>query len=244
MYRTSLGSVISDRIAQFGIFVIGEQKSTVRPAPLAGTRVRVQGAADDQPVTGDGVDAQQVAVGQGPPGLAGLDRVVVAGAYDQVAGAGTGAVRDADRRATSDDAEADQFVTDAAGQFAAQRVVGGHQQRVGAACGEGDVGVRGGVDHLLRVPAEDAAVLVVVGQDGGVAVTQPQAGVLFPPITEPDRCGEPGVAEGAREQGHAAAVLHRLQLAGVPGKDHLPVAGLGVADGRPGPGRAWRRPRR
>ena len=47
---------------------------------------------------------------------------------------------------------------------------------------------------------------------------------------EPDGFGQPGVAEGAGEQGHAAAVLHGLQLAGVPGQDHLPAAGLGVAD--------------
>jgi hypothetical protein len=42
--------------------------------------------------------------------------------------------------------------------------------------------------------------------------------------------GEPGVTERVGEQGHAAAVLDRLQLAGVPGQDHLPVAGLGVGD--------------
>ena len=38
------------------------------------------------------------------------------------------------------------------------------------------------------------------------------------------------VAKGAGEQGHAAAVLDGLQLAGVPGQDELPVAGLGVGD--------------
>ena len=59
---------------------------------------------------------------------------------------------------------------------------------------------------------------------------QPQAGLLFPVVAEPDRLGEPDVAEGAGEQGHAAAVLHRLQLAGVPGQDHLPAMGLGVGD--------------
>ena len=129
-----------------------------------------------------------------------------------------------------DDAQGDEVIADAAGQLAAQRMLGRHEQGVGAVGGQGDVGGRGGVHHLLGVAAEDAAVLVVVGQHGGVAVAQPQAGVLFPGGAEPDRFGEPGVAEGVGEQGHAAAVLHRLQLAGVPGQNHLPVAGLGVGD--------------
>ena len=152
----------------------------VGPAALPGARVGVQGAADEQAVCGDGLDAEQVAVGQRPAGLPRLDGVVVAGADDQVAAAGRGAVGDGDRGAGLDDAEADQVVADAAGQLAAQRVVGGHQQRVGAAGGEGDVGGRGGVHHLLRVAAGDPAVLVVLGQHGGVAVAQPQAGGLFP----------------------------------------------------------------
>ena len=156
--------------------------------------------------------------------------MVVAGAGDQVARAGLGAVGDADRGPGCDDAEGDEVVADAAAQFAAQRVIGGHQQHVGAIGGQRDVGGRGGVHHLLRVPADDAAVLVVLGQHGGVPVVQPQAGLLFPVAAEPDRLGEPDVAKGVGEQGHAAAVLHGLQLAGVPGQDHLPAAGLGVAD--------------
>jgi len=84
-----------------------------------------------------------------------------------------------------------------AGQLAAQGVVGGH--------------------HLLRVAAVDAAVLAVLGQHGGVAGAEPQAGGLFPGGAEPDGFGELGVAE----QGHAAAVFHRLQLLGIPGQGHL-----------------------
>ena len=49
-------------------------------------------------------------------------------------------------------------------------------------------------------------------------------------VAEPDGFGQPGVAEGIGEQGHAAAVFHRLQLAGVPGQDDLGAAGLGVGD--------------
>jgi Phage integrase family len=40
------------------------------------------------------------------------------------------------------------------------------------------------------------------------------------------RVGEPGVAEGVGEQGHAAAVLDGLQLAGVPGQDELAIAAI------------------
>ena len=203
------GDVIGDRVPEFGVAEILVQESAVGPPAPPGGRVGVQGAAHDQPAGGDGLDPQQIPVGQRPAGLPRLEGVVVAGAGDQVAGAGLGAVGDADRGPGGDDAQADEVVADAAGQFAAQRVLGGHQQRVGAVGGQRDVGGRGGVHHLLGVAAEDAAVLVVVGQYGGVAVAQPQAGVLFPCGAEPDWLGEPGVAEGAGEQGHAAAVLRR-----------------------------------
>ena len=239
------GDVIGDRVPEFRIAEMWIQESAVGPPPLPGGRVGVQGAAHDQPARGDGLDPQQVPVGQRPAGFPRLDLVVVAGAGDQVTRAGLGAVGDADRGPGGDDAEGDEVVADAAAQFPAQRVIGGHQQHIGAIGGQRDVGGRGGVHHLLRVPADDAAVLVVLGQHGGVPVVQPQAGLLFPVVAEPDRLGEPDVAEGAGEQGHAAAVLHRLQLAGVPGQDHLPVAGLRRRrSGRPGPGRAWQRPRR
>ena len=126
-------------------------------------RVGVQRAADDQPVRGDGLDAEQVAVGQRAAGLPRLDGVVVAGADDQVPGAGLGAIGDADGWAAGDDAEDDEVVADAAGQLPAQRVVGGHQQRVRAVGGEREVGGRGGVHHLLRLAAADPGVLVVLG---------------------------------------------------------------------------------
>ena len=133
---------------------------------MAGSASR---AAHDQPACGDGLNAEQIAVGQRPAGLARLDRMVVAGADDQVAAlawvpsamvtAGPGETM---TRATRSSA-------DAAAQLAAQRVVGGHQQGVGAVRGQGDVGGRGGVGHLLGVAAVDAAVLVVLGQDRSVA---------------------------------------------------------------------------
>ena len=105
----------------------------------------------------------RVAVGHGAARFARFGGVVVAGADDQVAGAGLGAAGDGYRGAWLDDAEGDEVVADAAVQLTAQRVVGGHEKRVGAAGGEGDVGGRGGVDHLLGLAAENAAVLVVLG---------------------------------------------------------------------------------
>ena len=230
VHRAALGDMIGDRIPQFGVAEMLVQESAVGPPAAPGGRVGVQGAAHDQARAGDGLDAQQVPVGQRAAGFSGFEGVVVAGAGDQVAGAGGGAVGDADRGPGLDDAQGDEVLADAAGQLAAQRMLGGHEQGVGAVGGQGDVGGRGGVHHLLGVAAVDAAVLVVVGQHGGVAVAQPQAGRLFPGGAEPGRFGEPGVAEGVGEQGHAAAVLDRLQLAGVPGQDQLAVAGLGVGD--------------
>ena len=46
------------------------------------------------PSAGDGLDPQDVAVGQGPAGLARFDGVVVVAADDQVAGAGGGTFGD------------------------------------------------------------------------------------------------------------------------------------------------------
>jgi hypothetical protein len=222
--------MIGDRVPQFGVAEILVQESAVGPPPSPGLRVGVHGAAHGQPARSDGLDAEQVPVGQRPAGLARLDVVVVAGTHDEVTRAGLGAAGDTDRGPFCDDAQADQVVADAAAQYPAQRVLGGHQQHIGAIGGQGDVGGRGGVHHFLGVPAGDAAVLVIVGQHGEVPVAQPQAGVLFPLVAEPDWLSQPDVAQRAGEQGHAAAIGHGLQLAGVPGQDQLPVAGIGVSD--------------
>ena len=88
----------------------------------------------------------------------------------------------------------------------------------------------GGVHHLLGLPAADPGVLVVLGQDGGIPGAEPQAGGLFPGGAEPDRLGQLDEAQGAGEQGQAAAVFHRLQLLGIPGEDHLGAAVSGLAD--------------
>jgi hypothetical protein len=158
-HGAALRDVVGDRVAQLGIPVKVEQEVSVGPAALPGGRVGVQ------PAAGDGVDAEQVAVRQGPAGLPRLDRVVVAGADNQVPRAGRGAVGDGYRRAGPDHAKAHQVVADPAGQLAAQGVVGDHQQGVRAVQGQRDVGGRGGVHHLLGFAAVDAAVLVVLSQD-------------------------------------------------------------------------------
>ena len=192
--------MVGDRISQFGIFAGFEHKASVGPAALPAARVGVQGPADEQPVGGDGLDAEQVTVGQRPAGLTRLDGVVVAGADDQVTGAGPGAVGDGDRGPVLDDAEGGEVLADPAVQLAAQRVIGGHQQGVGAARGQGDVGGRGGVHDLLGVAADDAAVLVILGQDRGVAVAQPQAG-----LSVPTGCGTGRVRPAGRSRGRRRA---------------------------------------
>jgi hypothetical protein len=92
VHGAALRGVVGHGVAEFGSFVTGVQEVAVGPAALPGDWVGVQRAADEQPVCGDGLDAQQVAVGQGAAGFPGFDRVVVAGADDQVAKAGLGSV--------------------------------------------------------------------------------------------------------------------------------------------------------
>ena len=80
------------------------------------------------------------------------------------------------------------------------------------------------------MPAGDPAVPVVLSGDGGVAVAQPQAGGPLPRRAEPDRLGQPDVAEAVGEQGHAAAVLYGLELFGVARDDDLAAVPLGQVD--------------
>ena len=109
-------------------------------------------------------------------------------------------------------------------------MVGRHQQHVGTVQGQGEVAGRGGVHHLLGVPADDPGVLVILGQHGGVPGAQPQAGRLFPPLAEPYRLGELHETETLGEQGQTATAFHRLQLLGIPGHDQLGAAGRRLAD--------------
>ena len=95
VHGAALRDVVGDRVAELGIIGSSRTGSAGRSSGAARWRVGVQRPADDQPAGGDGLDAEQVAVGQRAAGLPRLDGVVVAGADDQVAGAGLGAVGDA-----------------------------------------------------------------------------------------------------------------------------------------------------
>jgi hypothetical protein len=68
-HGAALRDVVGDRVAQLGILIRVEQEASVGPAALPGGWVSVQRAAHDQPSAGDGVDAEKVAVSQGPAGL-------------------------------------------------------------------------------------------------------------------------------------------------------------------------------
>src|SRR6185437_16905275 len=65
VHGAALGGVVGDRVAELGILVVRVQEGAGGPATLPGLWIGVQGAADEQAVRGDGVDAEQVAVGQG-----------------------------------------------------------------------------------------------------------------------------------------------------------------------------------
>jgi hypothetical protein len=135
VHGAALSRVIGDRVAQLGIFVIGEQEVPVGPAALPGDRVGVEGPADEKTAPGDRLDAQEIAVGERPAGLTRFGHVVVTGTDDQITGAGPGAVGDGHREAAGDDAQGDEVLADAAVQLAAQRMVSCHQQRAGTVSG-------------------------------------------------------------------------------------------------------------
>ena len=69
VHRAAHGDMIGDRIPQFGIAEMLVQESAVGPPAAPGGRVGVQGAAHDQARAGDGLDAQQVPVGQRAAGF-------------------------------------------------------------------------------------------------------------------------------------------------------------------------------
>ena len=184
------------------------------------------------PPAGDGLDPQDVPVGQGPARLARLDAVVVAPADDQVPDRRFGALGDPDRPAAVDQAEVDQVVADPRGQFPAAGPVRGHQQHVPAVEVAGDVGAGGLVHGLVGRGAADAAVLVVVIQRGGVPGAQPQRGAAFPGGGEPDRLGQLHVPEPVRQQRHGAAAFDGGELLLVPGEHQLAAVPRGVGDDR------------
>jgi hypothetical protein len=115
----ALGGVPGDGVGQVGGAVAVVTECLAGELPLAGGAVRAEQAADDEAGGGDGLDPQDVAVGQGPAGLVGFGVVVVAVADDEVPGGGLGAFGDPDGGAVVDEAEVDQVVADPGGQFPA-----------------------------------------------------------------------------------------------------------------------------
>ena len=168
MHGGALGGVPGDRVGQVGRLVAGIAERPAGEPPLPGRPVRVKAAADHDAARGDGLDPQDVPIGQGSARLASLDSVVVAAADDQITYRRLGAVSDPDHPAVADQAEVDQVVADSLREFPAAGPVRGHQQHVPAGQVAGHVGADGLVHGLVGRGAADAAVLVVLIQGGGV----------------------------------------------------------------------------
>jgi hypothetical protein len=63
MHSPALSHMIGDRVPELGITEMLVQESAVGPPSLPGLQVGVQGPAHGQPAWGDGLNAEQVAVG-------------------------------------------------------------------------------------------------------------------------------------------------------------------------------------
>ncbi len=91
-----------DRVGQIAGPAVAVAEHLGGEPALPGGRVRAEQAADHHAAAGDGLNQQDVPVGQGPARLARLEAVVVAAADDQVPGGGLGAVGDPDGPAAVD----------------------------------------------------------------------------------------------------------------------------------------------
>jgi hypothetical protein len=92
-----------------------------------------------------------------------------------------------------------QVVADPLAQLPAGVVRPRHQQHVTAGEIGGHVCPAGFFHGFFAGAAADAAVLVVVGQHGGIAGAEPQAGFPLPSGGEADGVGELGVLQLAGE---------------------------------------------
>jgi len=224
----ALGGVPGYRVGEVRCLVAVIAEGTVCELALSGGRIGVEHPADHDAAAGNRLDPQDVAVGQGPAGLARLEAVVVGPADDQVPGRGLAAVGDPDSAAVVDEAEVDQVVANALGEFAAAGPVRGHEQDGAAGQVGGEVGAGALVYGLIRWGAADAAVLVVLVQRGAVAGTEAERGRAFPGGGEPDRFDELDVAEPVGEEHHGAAAFDRGELFLVSGQDELAAVAGGI----------------
>ena len=154
--------------------------------------------------------------------------MVVLPGDDQVTDAGPGTVPQRRTRPVTDHAQVHQVLTDPLGKLPARVVTLGHQQDVPARQVRSQIRLPRLIHDAVSVTAADAAVLVVLGEHGGVAGPQPQRGLPLPLGGEPDRLDELRVLELAVDQFGAAAGFHGGQLPVVAGFDDLAAAGLDV----------------
>ena len=169
----------------------------------------------------EGGDLEGVAVGEGA--AVGVDVGVEAGA-DQVADPGVVAVGQGGLRGP-DGAELGELGLDAAGQVGGFGVGSGEQQHVLAAQVVRQPHRGGPVISSLVVGAADAAVPVVGGDRGRVAVAEADAGLPFPGRVEPADLVQLGGGDLAGEQAEHAAGFDGAELGGIAGGDD-PGSGL------------------
>jgi len=100
--------VPGDGVGQVGGAVAVVDERLAGELPLPGGPVRTEQAPHYEPVVGDGLDPQDVAVGQGPSRLVGLDAMVISAADNQVPSRRLGTLGDPDRRAVVDEAQQDR----------------------------------------------------------------------------------------------------------------------------------------
>ena len=84
MHGGALGGVPGEGVGEIGRLIAGVAEGPVGEPPLPGRPIRLEEAAGHNAVAGDGLDPQDVPVGQAPAWLSGLDAVVVAAADDHV----------------------------------------------------------------------------------------------------------------------------------------------------------------
>jgi hypothetical protein len=78
VHGAALGDVVGDRVPELSVAIVWVKEGAGGPLALSGGRVGFQGPADDQAAGRQGLDAEQVAAGQRPARLPGLDVVVIA----------------------------------------------------------------------------------------------------------------------------------------------------------------------
>src|SRR5260370_9272686 len=127
----------------------------------------------------------------------------------------------------STQAEVYEVIPDLTGQLAAVLPRVGHEQHVTSGQPARHIRLPGLGKHLLTAGPSDPAVLVVILQGRLVPQPQPQAGLTFPLLSEPDRHRQLRESPVVRYQAHGPARLDSRQLLGVTGEQHLAAGPFG-----------------